>query len=78
MQISTEEFLFPKHATELYERTRIKVADFISAKCAKIAIYTRNATESINLVAQTWGRANINRGDEIVLNELEHHSNIVP
>ena len=71
-------YYLSQHATELYEKTRIKVADFIGARCAKIAIYTRNATESINLVAQTWGRANITRGDEIVLNELEHHSNIVP
>ncbi len=65
-------------ATENFERARIKVADFIGAKCAKVVIFTRNATESINLVAQTWGRENISRGDEIVLNELEHHSNIVP
>lgn len=67
-----------QYATELYEKTRVKIFKFINAKCAKVIIFTRNATESINLVAQTWGRTNINRGDEIVLNELEHHSNIVP
>ena len=71
-------YYLSQNATELYERARIKISDFIGAKCAKVIIYTRNATESINLVAQTWGRENIGRGDEIVLNELEHHSNIVP
>jgi cysteine desulfurase / selenocysteine lyase len=71
-------YYLSQYATELYEKTRIKVAEFIGAKCAKVVIFTRNATESINLVAQTWGRKNISRGDEIVLNELEHHSNIVP
>ncbi len=71
-------YYLSQYATECYEKTRIKVAEFIGAKCAKVVIFTRNATESINLVAQTWGRENISRGDEIVLNELEHHSNIVP
>jgi len=67
-----------QRATELFEKTRMKVANFIGAKCAKVVIFTRNTTESINLVAQSWGRANIQRGDEIVLTELEHHSNLVP
>lgn len=67
-----------QYATDLYEKSRIKIADFIGAKCAKVVIFTRNATESINLIAQTWGRENIHRGDEIVLNEMEHHSNLVP
>ncbi|MBE7410713.1 MAG: cysteine desulfurase [Leptospiraceae bacterium] len=65
-------------ATELFEKTRMKVARFIGAKCAKVIIFTRNATESINLVSQSWGRANIQKGDEIVLTELDHHSNLVP
>ncbi|MEM7181147.1 MAG: cysteine desulfurase [Spirochaetota bacterium] len=65
-------------ATELYEKTRIKISDFIGAKCAKAVIFTRNTTESINLVAWTWGKENIQRGDEIILNEMEHHSNLVP
>ncbi|MCE9501418.1 MAG: aminotransferase class V-fold PLP-dependent enzyme, partial [Leptospira sp.] len=67
-----------QHATELYERARIRIASFFGAKCAKVMIFTRNTTESINLVAQTWGRANVGRGDEIVLTELDHHSNLVP
>ncbi|HMV79310.1 MAG TPA: cysteine desulfurase [Leptospiraceae bacterium] len=71
-------YYLSQKATEKYEQTRIHLADFIGAKCAKVAIFTRNTTESINLVAQTWGRQNIWRGDEIVLTELEHHSNLVP
>ena len=71
-------YYISQKATELYERTRIKIAEFIGAKCAKVIIFTRNTTESINLVTQTWGRKNIGRGDVIVLTELEHHSNIVP
>ena len=71
-------YYLSQKATELYEKTRIKVADFIGAKCAKVVIFTRNTTESINLIAQTYGRKNIGRGDVIVLSELEHHSNIVP
>lgn len=71
-------YYLSQKATELYENCRIKIADFIGARCAKVIIFTRNATESINLVAQTWGRENIGRGDVIVLNEMEHHSNLVP
>ncbi|MCB1189041.1 MAG: cysteine desulfurase [Leptospiraceae bacterium] len=71
-------YYLSQKATEQYESCRIKIADFIGAKCAKVVIFTRNATESINLVAQTWGRQNIGRGDIIVLNEMEHHSNLVP
>ncbi len=71
-------YYLSQKATELFERTRIKISEFIGAKCAKVIIFTRNTTESINLVAQSWGRQNINRGDVIVLTELEHHSNIVP
>lgn len=71
-------YYLSQKATELYESTRIKVARFIGGQCARIVIFTKNATESINLVAQAWGRTNIHEGDEIVLNELEHHSNLVP
>jgi cysteine desulfurase / selenocysteine lyase len=71
-------YYLSQRATELYERTRLKISEFLNAKCAKVIIFTRNTTESINLVAQAWGRENISRGDEIVLNELEHHSNLVP
>ncbi|EQA37636.1 cysteine desulfurase, SufS family [Leptospira inadai serovar Lyme str. 10] len=71
-------YALSQKATEKYEFARIKVARFIGAPCAKVIIFTRNTTESINLVAQSWGRTNIHEGDEIVLTELEHHSNLVP
>ncbi|XDD50914.1 cysteine desulfurase [Leptospira sp. WS92.C1] len=71
-------YYLSQKATEKYELSRIRLSRFIGAQCAKVCIFTRNATESINLVAQTWGRTQIKEGDEIVLNELEHHSNIVP
>ncbi len=67
-----------EEATALYEGARKKIAKFINAKSSREIIYTRNTTESINLVAFTWGRANLHAGDEILLTESEHHSNIVP
>ncbi|MBP7690213.1 MAG: aminotransferase class V-fold PLP-dependent enzyme, partial [Thermoflexales bacterium] len=67
-----------EEATALYEGARKKVAKFINAKSSREIIYTRNTTESINLVAFAWGRANLKAGDEILLTESEHHSNIVP
>ncbi len=67
-----------EEATALYEGARKKIAKFINAKSSREIIYTRNTTESINLVAFTWGRANLKAGDEILLTESEHHSNIVP
>src|SRR6476620_5554521 len=65
-------------ATGEYERARAKVARFIHAPDAHEVIFTRNATEAINLVAYAWGRQNISRGDAIVLTEMEHHANLVP
>jgi cysteine desulfurase / selenocysteine lyase len=65
-------------ATEAYESARDKVRRFINAPSAKDVIFVRGATEGINLVAQSWGRRNINAGDEIVISWLEHHANIVP
>lgn len=65
-------------ATDLFEAARVKVARFVGAAEARELIFTRNATEGINLVAQTWGRANIREGDEILVSAIEHHSNIVP
>lgn len=65
-------------ADEAYEGTRRKVRDLINARSVKEIIYTRNTTEGINLVASTWGRANVRHGDLIVLTIMEHHSNIVP
>lgn len=65
-------------ATELYEDARRKLAAFIGAPSADSVVFTRNATEAINLVAASWGRANLQAGDEIVLSHAEHHANIVP
>ena len=65
-------------ADAAYEGARADVARFVGANDAAEIIFTKNATESINLVAQTWAQQNIGRGDAILLSELEHHSNIVP
>ncbi len=67
-----------EEATEQYERAREKVAQLINAPRSRQVIFTRNTTESINLVAYSWGGANIREGDEIVLTIMEHHSNLVP
>ena len=61
-----------------FEEARKKVARFINARSWREVVFTRNATESINLVAYTWGRQNIKAGDTILLTEMEHHANIVP
>ncbi len=65
-------------ATDRYEGAREKVKDFINAASTKEIIFVRGATEAINLVAQTFGKANIKKGDEIIITAMEHHSNIVP
>jgi cysteine desulfurase/selenocysteine lyase len=65
-------------ATRAYEEARQKVCGFLGAAEPREIIFVRGATEAINLVAQSWGRANLRAGDEIVLSEMEHHSNIVP
>ena len=65
-------------ATDAYEGARDKVAQFINAASRDEIVYTRNASEAINLVAYTWGWANLKPGDEIILSVMEHHSNIVP
>lgn len=65
-------------ATSLYEAARAKVARFIGAADANEVVFTRNTTEAINLVASSWGRANLREGDEIVLSVAEHHCNLVP
>src|SRR6187200_306561 len=67
-----------EEATFEYEKTREKVAKFINAHSADEIIFTRNATEAINLVSYSWGRTNVNKGDRVVITEIEHHSNIVP
>lgn len=65
-------------ATQKYEESRQKVADFIGSDSARQIIFTRGTTEGINLVAQAWGRENLKPGDTIMLTEMEHHANIVP
>ena len=67
-----------EEATAMYEQAREKVARFIHAPSAGQVIFTRNATESINLVAYTWARATLKAGDLVILTEMEHHSNLVP
>src|SRR5579883_956294 len=65
-------------ATQAVEDSRRKVAALLKAPKPETVIFTRNATESINLVAHAWGRKFLKAGDEIILTEMEHHSNIVP
>ncbi len=65
-------------ATIAYEEARSKVAAFVGASDPSSLVFTRNATEAINLVAHSWGRANLQAGDEIVLTHAEHHANLVP
>ncbi len=67
-----------ERSTEAFERTRAHVARFIGEVSAEEVIFTKGATESINLVAYTWGEANVKAGDEIVISEMEHHANFVP
>jgi len=67
-----------EEATEAYEGARKKIANFIGAASTQEVIFTRNTTESINLVANTWGRKNLKQGDLVILTEMEHHSNLVP
>ncbi len=67
-----------EEATAKYEEVRQKTADFIGAAGPETIVFTRNATEAINLVSNAWGRKNLRSGDEIVLSVMEHHSNLVP
>ena len=65
-------------ATDAYEGARVKIAKFVNAASEQEIIYTRNATEAINLVAYSWGLSNLQRGDEVILTVMEHHSNLIP
>jgi cysteine desulfurase/selenocysteine lyase len=65
-------------ATDAYEAARDKIANFINAKSRQEIVFTRNASEAINLIAYSWGMNNLQPGDEIILSVMEHHSNIVP
>jgi cysteine desulfurase/selenocysteine lyase len=67
-----------QHATDLYEQARARVQCLLNAARPDEVVFTRGTTESINLVAYSWGRANLKAGDEVVLTGMEHHSNIVP
>lgn len=67
-----------RRATEAYELARKRVAEFFRAGGPDSVIFTRGTTESVNLVANTWGQANLKAGDRILLTEMEHHSNLVP
>jgi cysteine desulfurase/selenocysteine lyase len=70
--------LLSERATQAYEDARIKIQHFLNAAVAREIIFVRGATEGINLVAQTYGRANLRAGDEVLITAMEHHSNIVP
>jgi cysteine desulfurase/selenocysteine lyase len=67
-----------ERATEAYENARATVGRFLNARDSREIVFVRGTTEAINLVASTYGRAHVSRGDEIVLSAMEHHSNIVP
>ncbi len=67
-----------ERATAAYEGARTTLRTFLNAHSTKEIVFVRGTTEAINLVAQTWGRANVGQGDEILISEMEHHSNIVP
>ena len=67
-----------QRATEAHDEARAKVRAFLNARSTREIVFTRNATESINLVARAWGAANLRAGDEVLITAMEHHSNIVP
>jgi cysteine desulfurase/selenocysteine lyase len=67
-----------EESTAMYEQARQRVADFIHASSSREIIFTRNTTESINLVVYTWAHSNLKRGEVVILTEMEHHSNLVP
>src|SRR5690606_22581181 len=71
-------YLIAEEATAALEGARAKVARFIGARSEREVVFTKNATEALNLVAKAWGRAHLRPGDPVVLTELEHHANIVP
>ena len=71
-------YALAEESTNLYENARTRVARFINAVRPEEIVFTRNATESINLVAQAWGRKNLKEGDEVLITAMEHHANFVP
>ena len=76
--VSRSSYLLATESTDAYEGARAKVAAFINAPSANEVVFTKNATEALNLVAYAWGRKHLKRGDVVVLTHMEHHSNIVP
>ena len=76
--IGRSSYLLASEASDMYEAVRGKVARFINAASPREVVFTKNATESLNLAAQAWGRANLEKGDVVVLTHMEHHANIVP
>ena len=65
-------------ATEAYEGARRKIADHIGATAVEEVLFTAGSTDAVNLVAQSWGRANLQAGDTVLVTRMEHHANIVP
>ena len=76
--INRSSYRLAGEATEAYEGARRSIARFINAPSPDEVVFTKNATESMNLITQTWGRTNLTEGDVVVLTEMEHHANIVP
>ena len=76
--INRSAYTLAANATERYEGARAAVAKFINANNAREIVFTKNATEALNLIVQSWGRANLQRGDVVLLTHMEHHANIVP
>jgi cysteine desulfurase / selenocysteine lyase len=76
--INRSAYRMAAEATDAYEGARAAVARFINAATPDEIVFTKNATESINLIASSWGRANLTEGDVVVLTQMEHHANIVP
>jgi cysteine desulfurase/selenocysteine lyase len=71
-------YLLSQEATEAYDRSRSRVAGFVHARSPREIVFVRGTTEAINLVASSWGGANLGPGDEVLISEMEHHSGIVP
>ncbi|MEO6125973.1 MAG: SufS family cysteine desulfurase [Ilumatobacteraceae bacterium] len=76
--INRSAYKLAAEATDLFEGSRRKIATFVNASHPDEIVFTKNATEALNLVAQSWGRANLAEGDVVVLTHMEHHANIVP
>jgi cysteine desulfurase/selenocysteine lyase len=76
--INRSAYRLAAEATDLYEGARARIARFVNARHADEIVFTKNATESLNLVVSSWGRANLSEGDVVVLTHMEHHANIVP